>query len=204
MPAWAGCRRSWSGKRVGIRRKRGRWSARGDYSAPRRDEPLDRHRDGNVPWRARRAPACRPMSRVLLADYEFPDLDLERELYAHAGAELVAAQCRTEADVIAAARRLRRHPAAGSAHHREGRRGAAAARHRQPHRRRRRHRRYRRPAHATASGSPMRPITASAKSRRTRWRSRSRCCATSSPTIAISAPVAGTTCRPDRSGAPAT
>jgi phosphoglycerate dehydrogenase-like enzyme len=43
------------------------------------------------------------MFRVLLADYEFPDLDLERELYAHAGAELVAAQCRTEADVIAAA-----------------------------------------------------------------------------------------------------
>ena len=43
------------------------------------------------------------MFRVLLADYEFPDLALERELYAQADAELVVAQCRTEADVIAAA-----------------------------------------------------------------------------------------------------
>jgi phosphoglycerate dehydrogenase-like enzyme len=43
------------------------------------------------------------MPRVLLADYDFPDLDLERRLYAHARAELVTAQCRTEAEVIAAA-----------------------------------------------------------------------------------------------------
>lgn len=43
------------------------------------------------------------MPRILLADHKFPDLDLERTLYASAGAELVAAQCRTEADVIAAA-----------------------------------------------------------------------------------------------------
>ena len=43
------------------------------------------------------------MPRVLLSDYEFPDPDLERKLFAAAGVELVAAQCRTEADVIAAA-----------------------------------------------------------------------------------------------------
>jgi phosphoglycerate dehydrogenase-like enzyme len=42
------------------------------------------------------------MPRVLLADYEFPDLALERALYADARTELVAAQCRTEAGVIAA------------------------------------------------------------------------------------------------------
>jgi len=43
------------------------------------------------------------MPRVLLSDYEFPDPDLERKLFAAAGVELDAAQCRTEADVIAAA-----------------------------------------------------------------------------------------------------
>ncbi len=43
------------------------------------------------------------MPRVLLADHQFPDLDLERMLYADAGVELVVADCRTEAEVIAAA-----------------------------------------------------------------------------------------------------
>ena len=44
------------------------------------------------------------MSRVLFSDYEFPDLELERAVFATAGAELATAQCRTEDDVIAAAR----------------------------------------------------------------------------------------------------
>jgi D-3-phosphoglycerate dehydrogenase len=43
------------------------------------------------------------MPRVLLADHEFPDLDLERKLYAKAGVEFVVGHCRTEAEVIAAA-----------------------------------------------------------------------------------------------------
>jgi phosphoglycerate dehydrogenase-like enzyme len=43
------------------------------------------------------------MPRVLLADHDFPDLDLERKLYAAAGIEFVVGDCRTEADVIAAA-----------------------------------------------------------------------------------------------------
>lgn len=43
------------------------------------------------------------MPRVLLADHEFPDLDLERTLYASAGTELIAAHCKTEEEVIAAA-----------------------------------------------------------------------------------------------------
>jgi len=44
------------------------------------------------------------MRRVLLSDHEFHDLGIERELFAAAGAELAVAQCRTEDDVIAAAR----------------------------------------------------------------------------------------------------
>jgi len=43
------------------------------------------------------------MPRVLFSDYEYPDLDLERKLFEGAGTELVAAQCRTEFDVIEAA-----------------------------------------------------------------------------------------------------
>jgi D-3-phosphoglycerate dehydrogenase len=43
------------------------------------------------------------MPRVLYSDYEFPDLELERGLFAAAGAEMVVAQCRTEAEVIEAA-----------------------------------------------------------------------------------------------------
>jgi len=43
------------------------------------------------------------MPKVLLSDHEFPDVELERKLFTGAGVELFAAQCRTEADVIAAA-----------------------------------------------------------------------------------------------------
>ena len=44
------------------------------------------------------------MPKVLFADYDFPDIDLERGLFAAAGLELATAQCRTEDEVIAAAR----------------------------------------------------------------------------------------------------
>lgn len=40
--------------------------------------------------------------RFLLTDHDFPDIELERAIFAEAGHELVAAQCRTEADVIRA------------------------------------------------------------------------------------------------------
>ncbi|HTR56961.1 MAG TPA: C-terminal binding protein [Casimicrobiaceae bacterium] len=43
------------------------------------------------------------MPRVLLSDHEFPDVELERRLFASAGVEMVAAQCRTDAEVIEAA-----------------------------------------------------------------------------------------------------
>lgn len=44
------------------------------------------------------------MPTVLFADYEFPDIELERALFRDNGIELKEAQCRTEDEVIAAAR----------------------------------------------------------------------------------------------------
>jgi D-3-phosphoglycerate dehydrogenase len=44
------------------------------------------------------------MPKALFADYDFPDIDLERGLFAAAGIELATAQCRTEDELIAAAR----------------------------------------------------------------------------------------------------
>jgi phosphoglycerate dehydrogenase-like enzyme len=44
------------------------------------------------------------MPRVLFSDHEFPDVELERAVFATAGAELATAQCRSEDDVIASAR----------------------------------------------------------------------------------------------------
>src|SRR3546814_2777721 len=40
--------------------------------------------------------------KVLITDYDFPDLELGQALYAAAGIEVVVAQCRSEADVIEA------------------------------------------------------------------------------------------------------
>jgi len=44
------------------------------------------------------------MPKVLFSDCDFPDLELERKLFADAGFELATAQCKSEDDVIAAAR----------------------------------------------------------------------------------------------------
>jgi D-3-phosphoglycerate dehydrogenase len=44
------------------------------------------------------------MPKVLFADCDFPDIDLERTLLGDAGCELVLAQCRTEEQVLAAGR----------------------------------------------------------------------------------------------------
>jgi phosphoglycerate dehydrogenase-like enzyme len=44
------------------------------------------------------------MPKVLYADHNYPDIEVERKLFAAAGVECVDAQCRTEDDVIAAAR----------------------------------------------------------------------------------------------------
>lgn len=40
--------------------------------------------------------------KILITDYDFPDLELERALYRAAGVDVVVAQCRTEGEVIAA------------------------------------------------------------------------------------------------------
>ena len=42
--------------------------------------------------------------KVLITDYDFPDIELEKNLFRDAGVDVVEAQCRTEDDVIAAAR----------------------------------------------------------------------------------------------------
>ena len=44
------------------------------------------------------------MPKVLFADNDFPDIELERKLFADAGLELATAQCKSEDDVVAAAR----------------------------------------------------------------------------------------------------
>jgi D-3-phosphoglycerate dehydrogenase len=44
------------------------------------------------------------MPRVLFSDNEFPDIGIERGIFAAAGIDLATAQCRTEDDVVAAAR----------------------------------------------------------------------------------------------------
>jgi D-3-phosphoglycerate dehydrogenase len=43
------------------------------------------------------------MPKVLYTDYDYPDIELELALFRRQGIEVVAAQCRTEDDVIAAA-----------------------------------------------------------------------------------------------------
>lgn len=47
------------------------------------------------------------MSKVLFSDNEFPDLRLERDLFAAAGIEMLTAQCKSEDDVVAAAKGCR-------------------------------------------------------------------------------------------------
>lgn len=44
------------------------------------------------------------MPRILFADHDFPDITLERDLFARHGIDVEVAQCRTEDQVIAAAR----------------------------------------------------------------------------------------------------
>jgi phosphoglycerate dehydrogenase-like enzyme len=56
-----------------------------------------------VPFRLARS-RIPPMSKVLFADHDFPDIELERRLFADAGIELAVAQVRTEDELIAAAR----------------------------------------------------------------------------------------------------
>ena len=114
------------------------------------------------------------MAKVLFSDNEYPDVRLERDLFGAAGIEVVVAQCKTEDEVIEAARDcagilLQYAPITERVVA-----GAATRRHREPDRRGFRHRRHRGLRASTGSGSRTRPTTASAKSRRTRWRWRSR------------------------------
>ena len=134
-------------------------------------------------------PATPSIMQILFADYDFPDIDLEREIFASAGLDLKLAQC---TDGSAGDRRCARLPPAILLQYAPITARVVAAlpgaRHRQPDRRGLRHGRHRRPAGRTACGSPIRPTTAWARSPRMRWRWRSRSCATSFATIATSAP----------------
>ncbi|MCL4763542.1 MAG: C-terminal binding protein [Burkholderiales bacterium] len=47
--------------------------------------------------------ASQTVPRVLVADYDYPDLDLEQALFRRQGIEMAAAQCRSPAEVIRAA-----------------------------------------------------------------------------------------------------
>jgi D-3-phosphoglycerate dehydrogenase len=44
------------------------------------------------------------MPRILFADYDYPQIDIETEIFERHGIEVTTAQCRTEDDVIAAAK----------------------------------------------------------------------------------------------------
>jgi D-3-phosphoglycerate dehydrogenase len=63
---------------------------------PKREEPLARSSGGGGGDRDRK--------RVVIADYDFGDVDVERRIVERAGFELVPAQCKTEDEVIGIAR----------------------------------------------------------------------------------------------------
>jgi phosphoglycerate dehydrogenase-like enzyme len=44
------------------------------------------------------------MPRILFADYDYPEIDIERDIFAKHGIEMRTAQCRSEDDVVAAAK----------------------------------------------------------------------------------------------------
>src|SRR5262249_54679559 len=48
--------------------------------------------------------SARTRGTILVADYDYGDVDIERQIVEGAGFELVAAQCKSEDDVIAAGR----------------------------------------------------------------------------------------------------
>ncbi len=110
------------------------------------------------------------MPRVLFADYDFPDIELEREPVRRRRRR---ARHRPVPDRGRGDRRrarLRGDPQPVRADHRARPRRAARVGHRQPDRRRLRHHRHRGLREARRVGRAIRPTTASARSRRTRWR----------------------------------
>jgi D-3-phosphoglycerate dehydrogenase len=73
-------------------------AANGDGQRPRGDG------DGRRAERARSSTLDLRGGAVVIADYDFGNVDIERRIIERAGFELVAAQCKSESDVIAAAR----------------------------------------------------------------------------------------------------
>ena len=202
--ASAGCRRSWFarayGHCVGFRASGiecAILSARSIATRLRFDAP---HRSGRLTTRPRCRVPCAvrrrrrvalhhdsPMPRSCSPTTNSPTSSSSAKSSLARASSSKLAQCKTEDEVIDSGARLRRHPAAIRADHRSAssRRcrnsassaGSAPASTRSTPK----------PAGRTASGSPIRPTTASARWRRTRWRWRSRRCATSSRYHATSA-----------------
>jgi D-3-phosphoglycerate dehydrogenase len=81
----------------------------GELTAPQRDgqqaAPVTRG-DGNGRRAAPRSSSSLGLhgGAVVIADYDFGNVDIEREIIERAGFEVVAKQCKSEGDVIAAAR----------------------------------------------------------------------------------------------------
>lgn len=81
--------------------RNGRSSATQAAAAPRGDGNGRRAEQGG---RARSSSLDLRGGAVVIADYDFGDVDIERAIIERAGFELAAAQCKSEGDVIAAAR----------------------------------------------------------------------------------------------------
>src|SRR5205807_518920 len=68
-------------------------------------EPGERGMRSRLPRRQERSRgSARQPLKFLITDYDFPDVDLEREMFREAGFDLAVAQCRTEEDAIEAGR----------------------------------------------------------------------------------------------------
>lgn len=81
----------------------------GELTAPQRDAQPSRGDGDGHPQEEKRGTARASSldvsgGTVVIADYDFGNADIERDIIEGAGFELVAAQCKSEGDVIAAAR----------------------------------------------------------------------------------------------------
>jgi phosphoglycerate dehydrogenase-like enzyme len=76
----------------------------GELTPPHREPATTEARPGDRERVAPRRSSSLDLGPVVIADYDFGDVDIERGIVEAAGFELVAAQCKSERDVIATAR----------------------------------------------------------------------------------------------------
>ena len=99
-----------------LKRRRSAWKAADVSGVARLHEAVLRSRAASRQGRRSRLPGRRQRlgdsqrqslscnMRALITDYDFPDIELEREVFRTGGVDLVEAQCKSEDDLIAAAR----------------------------------------------------------------------------------------------------